>query len=156
MLAELSQMINQTQSSPRLPQWLLFTWTKDAIGQCLRQLHQCYYRHDGQHDIFFPKTIFFFQELRTKRSNSLLTQPALCSQWRCWRCKECMSWASYFYGSYRRQLWDLSSRNYVLVSPNTLTLKVHSKQPAIWLGGKKKSICELHSFFFLWLCWPLV
>lgn len=66
--AEVSRMINLAQRSPEFPQWLLFTWTEDAIGQCLRQLHcvhRCYYKHDRQRDISFLKTIFFPQ-LRTR------------------------------------------------------------------------------------------
>lgn len=66
--AEVSRMINLAQRSPEFPQWLLFTWTEDATGQCLRQLHcvhRCYYKRDRQRDISFLKTIFFPQ-LRTR------------------------------------------------------------------------------------------
>lgn len=94
---------------------------------------------------FLPENNLF-PGISNQRSNSLLSQLTLCSQW-CWRCKECVSWAPYFYGSYRMQLRDLSSRNCVLVSPTQLWKFTRSHLQS-GLGGKKsQTICELHSFF---------
>lgn len=145
----------ESNDEPELPRDC--SWTKDATGQCLRQLHQvqqCSYRHDGQHDIFFLKTIFF-QAFRT-RGAIPFSASSLCSQW-CWRCKECLFEIHIF--------MEVTECNYEICLAGIVCWFLQTHQ--LWkftrshlqsgFGGKKsETICELHSFFFLWLHWPLV
>lgn len=91
----------------------------------LQCVHQCYYKHDRQRDIFFPITIFL-QQLRTRGDIPCPPSPVSAGSGGAEDARNACLEPKFCYESYGIKLLDLSSKDHVLVSPNTLSLNVHS------------------------------
>lgn len=153
--AELSRMINLTQRSPEFPQWLLFTQTKDTTAQCLRQLrhvHEHYYKRDRQRDIFFLK-IIFFQELRTRGAIPFPPRSLSAASGGAEDARNAGPEPQFF--------MEVTECSYEICLAGIVCrfLQTHQLWKFILTNlawGGSQTICELHSFSFLWLHWPLV